>query len=595
MNSLKSKRAMSAANQPALSEPVFAWRLLVVGVCVGAALLMLFWRVVELHVVEQEFLSNEGDLRTVRTLPVLASRGSIFDRHGEPLAISAPVYDVYANPVHFRAASAKADADDRLGLQAQQRELAALLDLESGELNKALEEQPRQFVYLARRISPELASAVENIDLPGIYLERGYKRYYPAGEVTGHLVGFTDIDEQGQEGLELVFDEVLQGVTGSRKVLIDAKRRTIKPLHREPAAPGRDLHLSIDLRLQFYAYRELKAAVQAHNAEGGSLVMMDVESGEVLAMVNQPGFNPNNRATLQPEVVRNRAITDVFEPGSTVKPFTVAAGLVNGTIRPQTMVDTSPGFMRLNGRTIRDLGNYGDVDVETVLVKSSNVGTTKIALKTGGDAVRDLFYSAGLGQATGIEFPGESVGRLPSYTRWKPVNLATLSYGYGLSVTALQLTQAYSMLANGGQRHVPTLLKGGSDSQPAEQVLPAGITRSVNGMLEKAVLKGGTGGRAQTDDYRVAGKTGTAHKVGSKGYEEDQYLAVFSGFAPVSDPRLAMVVVISGPQEGEYYGGEVAAPVFSRVMSSALRILNEVPDKPAAKVARLKAGDDSRG
>jgi cell division protein FtsI (penicillin-binding protein 3) len=583
---LPNERGAVTSALPALSEPVFAWRLLMVGIVLGAAMLTLAWRLIDLQVIKHEFLNGEGDLRTVRTQSIYATRGNIFDRNGEPLAISAPVYTIHANP-------------RLLDLQAgDQEQLAEALGLPLHEVAALLGgDNKRGFVYLARQASPEIAEKVAALKLTGVAQERDSKRFYPAGEVVSHLVGFASIDGHGQEGVELAYDQWLSGSPGVRKVLIDARRKTIKHLSLEKnAEPGKDLHLSVDLRLQFHAYRELKAAVQAHAAQSGTLVMLDVATGEVLAMVNQPGFNSNDRASLKPENIRNRAITDVFEPGSTVKPFTIAAALNSQKFSAGSEVNTSPGFIRLNGRTIRDLRDYGVIDVNTVLSKSSNVGTSRIALKTGGEAVRGQFFSAGLGQATGIEFPGESVGTLPNYSKWKPVNLATMSYGYGLSVTALQLAQAYSAIAAGGEKHTSTLVKGGNAGYPVETIMPAWVARQITGMLEQAVSKGGTGSRAQTVDYRVAGKTGTAHKTGVSGYEDDKYLAVFAGFAPLSKPRLAMVVVISAPQKGEYYGGEVAAPVFSRVIGHALRVLNVVPDQRVIQsVAHETRKDASNG
>lgn len=577
-------------SEPARQEPVFAWRLALISVCFASAFLVLAWRVIDLQVLQYEFLSNEGDQRTVRVQTLYANRGNIYDRNGEPLAISAPAYTIHANPRVMMASAEQIQA------------LADALELPFQEVERLVGgERRRGFVYLARQVSPEVAERVGEVlreyRIQGVYRERDSKRYYPAGEVASHLTGFTNIDNRGQEGLELIFDKWLTGVPGERKVMINARQDVIKHLGlQQEAVPGRDLHLSVDLRLQFHAYRELKAAVQAHAAQSGSIVLLDVHSGEVLAMANLPGFNPNDRASLVPDHVRNRAITDVFEPGSTVKPFTVAAALSTGKFSASSDINTSPGFIRVNGRTIRDLKDYGVLSVSEVISKSSNVGTSRIALATGGDVVREQFFQVGLGQATGIEFPGEAVGTLPSYPKWRPVNLATLSYGYGLSVTALQLAQAYATIGAGGERHPVTLLKDGARNHPSENVMPGWVARQVMQMLEHAVAKGGTGTRAQTVNYRVAGKTGTAHKVGVGGYQDDQYLAVFAGLAPVEQPRLAMVVVVSAPQKGEYYGGEVAAPVFSRVMASALRILNVVPDtRPMPKVAQETHGVRNHG
>ena len=543
-----------------------AWRFgCVLGVFL-AVVAALGWRLVDLHVVNQAFLRQQGDVRTIRVESIDAHRGMITDRYGEPLAVSTPVHTLWANPGEM------SPEDPRLN------NLARLLDLNAADLReRLLTYADREFIYVQRKIQPSLADAAMALDIPGLYKRREYRRYYPAGEVTAHVVGFTNIDERGQEGIELSYNEWLSGKLGAKRVLKDNRGRVIKDLSLiRDAEPGRNLSLSIDLRLQYLAYRELKAVVQAHQARGGTLVMLDVDTGEVLAMVNQGSYNPNDRSQITADGLRNKAITDLFEPGSTMKPVTVAAALESGRYTANSQIDTAPGFRRFGRFTIRDSKNYQMLDLTGIVVKSSNVGVSRIATDLGGDLIRNLYYRLGLGQATGVGFPGEAVGVLPSPPRWRPVEEATLSYGYGLSVNALQLAQAYMVLANGGLRYPISLMK--LDGRPqGERVLSEGVTAEVRQMLQAAVEEG-TGKRARLGFYSSGGKTGTVHLVGSGGYEKSQYKAIFAGMAPVENPRIAMVVAVDAPQGGEYYGGEVAAPVFARVMGDALRLLNVKPE-----------------
>jgi len=543
-----------------------AWRF---GTVLGVFLLVvaaLAWRLVDLHVVDNEFLRQQGDVRTIRVETIDAHRGVISDRHGEPLAVSTPVQTIWANP-------SEADPDEpRL------TNLARLLDISEARLRERLRDYAgREFIYLRRKVQPALAREAMALDISGIYSRQEYRRYYPAGEVTAHVVGFTNIDEQGQEGIELAYNDWLSGESGRKRVLKDNRGRVIKDLTLiRDAQPGQQLELSLDLRLQYLAYRELKAVVNAHKARGGTLVMLDVDTGEVLAMVNQGSYNPNDRSQLGAENLRNKAITDLFEPGSTMKPISMAAALESGLYEPGDTVDTSPGFRRFGRFTIRDHRNYGVLDLSGIIVKSSNVGISKIASEIGGDVIRDLYSRLGLGQPTGVGFPGEAVGVLPAPPKWRPVEEATLSYGYGMSVNALQLAQAYMVLANGGIRYPLSLLK--VDEPPrGERVLSEGVTHEVRQMLGQVVEKG-TGTRAQPGFYSAGGKTGTVHLVGAQGYEDSQYKAIFAGMAPIDNPRIVTVVAVDAPQSGEYYGGEVAAPVFARVMSDALRLLNVKPE-----------------
>nr|WP_241264753.1 penicillin-binding protein 2 [Marinobacter daepoensis] len=560
-----------------------AWRF---GSVLGVFLLVMLgiaWRLVDLHVVDNDFLRKQGDVRTIRVESIDAHRGVVTDRHGEPLAVSTPVQTVWANP-------SETDPEDP-----QLASLARILGLSEGKLRERLRQYSgREFIYLRRKIQPSMAREALALGIGGIYARQEYRRYYPAGEVTAHVVGFTDIDEQGQEGIELAYNKWLTGEPGQKRVLKDNRGRIIKDLMLiRDARPGKDLELSIDLRLQYLAYRELKAVVSAHKARGGTLVMLDVDSGEVLAMVNQGSYNPNDRSQLAAENLRNKAITDLFEPGSTIKPLTIAAALESGEYQVTSTVDTSPGYRRFGRFTIRDYRNYGVLDLKQIIVKSSNVGVSKIATDLGGDKLRSLFARLGLGQATGIGFPGEAVGVLPAPPKWRPVEESTLSYGYGLSVNALQLAQAYMVVANGGVRYPLSLMKQEQKPQ-GHRVLSEQITQSVREMLKQAVARG-TGKRAQPGLYAAGGKTGTVHLVGARGYEDSQYKAIFAGMAPIDDPRIVTVVAVDAPQAGEYYGGEVAAPVFARVMGDALRLLNVKPELEVSGAQLSKAASGGRG
>jgi cell division protein FtsI (penicillin-binding protein 3) len=540
----------------------------------------LAWRLVDLHVIDQEFLSQQGDVRTIRVERIDAHRGVVTDRYGESLAVSTPVQTVWANPSEIAA------DDPRLTAVARQ------LGLREGEFRARLRKYAdREFIYLRRKVQPELARQVMDVGTPGIYSRQEYRRYYPAGEVTSHLVGFTNIDEFGQEGIELAYNDWLSGERGKKRVLKDNRGRVIKDLTLiRDAKPGKSLALSIDLRLQYLAYRELKAVVSAHNARGGTLVMLDVDSGEVLAMVNQGSYNPNDRSQLSADRMRNKAITDLFEPGSTMKPISMAAALESGRFKASGTIDTAPGYRRFGRFTIRDHRNYGVISLTDVIAKSSNVGISKIATDLGGDAIRDMYARLGFGQPTGIGFPGEAVGVLPAPPKWRPVEEATLSYGYGMSVNALQLAQAYMVLANGGTRYPLSLLK--VEEKPAGQrVLSEKVAFDVRQMLRE-VVENGTGKRAQPGFYSAGGKTGTVHLVGKDGYEDSQYKAIFAGMAPIDDPRIVTVVAVDAPQSGEYYGGEVAAPVFARVMGGALRLLNV---KPELELGQAKSAEPAPG
>jgi len=504
----------------------------------------------------------------------VATRGLILDRNGQPLAVSTPVVSIWANPSQLLAAR------DRWKALAKK----AGLDYEDFK-DRVLRAQDREFLYLRRHLAPEAAAVILALKIPGVYGMTEYRRYYPAGEVAAHVVGFTNIDDVGQEGMELAYEERLGARQGKRKVVKDLNGRVVEDVEIiEDARPGQDLTLSIDLRIQYLAYRELAAAVQQQHAAGGSVVVLDIDTGEGLAMVNQPSFNPNNRVGTRPAWLRNRAVTDMFEPGSTMKAFTVAAALESGKFRPTTLIDTSPGKLRIGNKVISDHEDYGLIDVTTVLTKSSNIGATKMALAMEPQQLATMFRRAGFGQATQVGFPGESNGTLPQRSKWRPIELATISYGYGVSVTVMQLAQSYAMLAADGVHRPVTLLRRDA-LVPGERVVSQDIAHALVKMLGTVTTDAGTAARARINGYSVAGKTGTAHKLSGAGYSEDEYLSLFAGMAPASRPRVVTVVVIDNPKNGAYFGGLVAAPVFSAVTAGALRTLNVSPDAVAPTVA----------
>lgn len=543
-------------------------RMLFVFGCWLFCLLLLLWRAVDLHLVQHEFLQRQGDLRNLRIEPLVAHRGVITDRAGRPLAVSTPVTTLWANPREVL------DATEKWSL------LAGNPVLDSVALAARVKRHAdREFVYLARHLAPADAQKVLRAGVPGIYPLTEYRRYYPAAEVTSHLVGFTNIDGLGQEGMELSLESRLAAESGSKRVLRDLRGRVIRDIELIKAArSGEDIALSIDLRLQYLAYRELLGAVTELHASAGSLVVLDAWTGEVLAMVNQPGYNPNNRARIQVEHLRNRALTDVFEPGSTIKPLTVAAALESGLIDLDYRIDTSPGHLRIAGKTIRDAHDYGVVDLTTLLARSSNVATAQIALAMESNLLPMFLDRFGLGNSTSSGFPGESQGFLPFRARWHDLETATLSYGYGLSVTLTQLAAAYATLANDGVRLPVTLLKRETPpSNSGEPVISRETARSLVSMMEAAVADTGTARRARVAGYRVAGKTGTVYKMTASGYADDRYLALFAGVAPLERPRYVVAVVIDDPRGDDYYGGLAAAPVFSRVMAGVLRTMRVSP------------------
>ncbi|MBS0613061.1 MAG: penicillin-binding protein 2 [Proteobacteria bacterium] len=559
------KRRAAQADTAARS---FRWRsavvLALVLLCAGG----LSVRALELQWLDHGFLAKQGDDRTMRVARIIAHRGAITDRNGEPLALSTPVDSVWANPQEL---------NDNLD---QVPRLAQLLKQEPQSLvRRVTSNLDREFLYLARHLPPEQAARVKALGIPGVNLQREYRRYYPAGEVSGHVVGFTTVDDQGQEGLELGFDQLLDGENGAKRVIQDLYGRSVQNVEsiRAPR-PGRDLTASIDLRIQYLAYRELKSAMQEYRARAGSVVVLDVDSGEVLAMVNQPSYNPNDRDQIKAGLYRNRAATDILEPGSSIKPFIIAAALESGQFHADSVIDTSPGFLKVANKVFDDEHPLGSVDIATILAKSSNVGMLKIALALKPEQIWDTLTALGFGQVTGSGYPGESAGMLSHFSHWRPIGIATLSHGYGLSVTPLQLAHAYAIVGAGGIAR-PVSFERVAGPVPGQQVIPRNVAGSLVRLMESVVTaEGATGKRATVVGYRVAGKTGTAWKSNAGGYSTDKYMAVFGGLVPASRPRLATVVVIDEPSGGKYHGGDVAAPVFSRVMTGALRLMDVPPD-----------------
>jgi cell division protein FtsI (penicillin-binding protein 3) len=545
--------------------PGCGWR----GVLITASFVIiaggLAFRAFALEIFNNAFLIDQGAARHLRTVPIPAHRGMITDRNGRPLAVSTPVDSVWVNPDDFTA-------DSRIGA------LAGALGLSTATVRRAVMSPDRKFVYLKRDMRPAAANKALALGLEGVHVEHEYRRYYPAGEVASHVLGFTNIDDDGQEGLELAYNDWLEGRPGAEEVLRDRLGHIIQEVKSlKKPKPGRNLVSSIDLRIQYLAYRDLKAEVEKQKAKSGSIVVLDPWTGEVIAMADQPAFNPNNRSDFYARLYRNRAVTDVFEPGSSFKPFGIAAALDSGKYTPTSTVDTSPGWWVVDGYTIKDHRNYGLITITKLLEKSSNVGASKIAMTLDPARMWRTYNAFGFGHYTGSGFPGERTGVLRSWRSWEPAGQAAISYGYGISVTALQLTRAYAAIATGGVLHRVSFLK--LENPPSgHRVLPEKTADELRRMLETVVTGPGTGTLAEVPNYRVSGKTGTAHQAVAGGYSSDHYNGVFCGMIPAEHPRLVACVVINDPGNGDYYGGLVAAPVFSDVMTGAMRILNVPPD-----------------
>lgn len=540
-------------------------------------LIGLVMRAAYLQGMHHDFLQQKGESRYSRIVAMSADRGMITDRNGQILAISSPIASVYADPKVVKITSE------------QLKQLSILLETNSKNIDERINRKSSRFVYLKRQVVPDIAEKIMKLKIPGIYLTHESKRYYPAGEFAAHVLGFTDINDEGQEGVERGWQEVLAGELGSRRVIKDNKGRIIEDIEniRLPKQ-GQDLILSIDKRIQYRAHAELKEAVKLNKAKAGSIIVLDAQTGEILALTNLPVYNPNNRSTISNEKIRNRALIDTFEPGSTLKPFTVAIAMEVGKVNSNTVMQTSPGMLQVGRRTIRDVNNKGELTVAQIIQQSSNVGTAKIALSLAPQAMWEMFNRSGFGAPTNSGFPGEVNGILRSYNTWRPIEQATMSYGHGISTSLMQLARAYTIFTSGGELKPISLLK---QNMPVmgQRVISRHTALAMNHMLEMATKPGGTAPLAQINGYRVAGKTGTAHKLIDGQYAKKHYISTFVGYAPASNPRLIIAVMIDEPSAGKYFGGAVAAPVFSKVMSSALHILNIPPDAPANNVITFTA------
>jgi cell division protein FtsI (penicillin-binding protein 3) len=542
-------------------------RRFVVGLFLAGAL-VLCWRALDLQINKREFLQSHGDARYLRKEKIDANRGMILDRNGEPLAISTLTQSAWVQPKSFIESRDKWPKVAKiLGMPREQLE------------NLIMPRRQKKFVYLQRHLTPDEGEALRKLDIDGLHLQEEQRRYYPAGEVTAHILGFTNVDDQGQEGIELSYNQILKGEPGQRRVIKDNLGRVVEDVERLRATrPGKDVRLSIDQRIQYAAYRALKLAVQQNEARAGMMVVIDPETAEIVALVNQPSFNPNNRDKLASERYRNRAVTDLFEPGSTIKPFTLAAALETGQFTPASIIDTTPGRFRVGRDLVKDIHNYGVLDFGGIIEKSSNVGASKVALALEPEVLWQAFRDFGFGSISEVALPGEGYGRLNEFRNWSEIEHATLAFGYGLSVTAAQLARAYMVLANDGFMQPLSIVKVDEPS-PRKRIIKAETAQQVRQMLTRVITKG-TGVLAQVPGYSVAGKTGTVHKSIGAGYAEHRYRSLFAGMIPAGKPRLVAVVIIDEPQRGKYYGGLVAAPVFSSVMREAVRILNIPPDQP---------------
>ncbi|HEX9193978.1 MAG TPA: penicillin-binding protein 2 [Burkholderiales bacterium] len=573
---------MKFAASPVLTLTLPTWRSRLLLAAFAAGFAVLLGRAVYLQGLNNDFLQAKGESRYSRVIEIPANRGRILDRNGEALAISTPVKSVWAIP-------------DEVRLNRRQlARLAALLELPPKEIENRVADTSRDFVFLKRQIPPEVADRVAKLHIPGLFQNREYRRYYPGGEVVAHVLGFTGADDVGQEGVELAFQDALAGKPGSRRVIKDRLGQIVEDVESIKAAQdGRDLALALDARIQNLAFNQLKAAVAQYRAKSGGIVVLDVNTGEVLALANFPTYNPNNRSRLAGAQLRNRAVTDTFEPGSTLKPFTIALALEAGKVRANTLIQTAPGSLAIGSATIRDAHVERVLTVAQVIQKSSNVGAAKIALGLSAESMWDIFQRVGFGAAPRLGFPGEAAGKLRPYRSWRLIEQATMSYGHGISVSLIQLARAYNVFARDGELLPLSLLR--VDAPPAAQrVISPQTARTVSAMLELAVHPGGTAPRAQIMGYRVAGKTGTAHKQENGGYAADKYVSSFVGFAPASRPRLVIAVMLDEPSDGRYYGGTVAAPVFSQVMAGALRILDVPPDAPMKPIVLPAEGEEIR-
>jgi cell division protein FtsI (penicillin-binding protein 3) len=561
-----SSRGIQYTSSPLLASRTPGWRSKFVVGALALAFLGLTARAAYIQVVANDFFLRQGEVRFARTLELPATRGRILDRNGMILASSVPAPSIWAIP------------EDVAFEGAQLKELASLLEMPQADIRKKLADEDKTFVWIKRQVDADVAKKIAALDIKGIYQRKEYRRVYPEGESAVHVVGFTNVEDAGQEGVELTFNKELAGKAGSRRVIKDRLGRVVEDVgDMTPPVEGRDLQLSIDSKVQFFAYQKLRDAVLEHKAKAGSVVVLDVVTGEVLALANYPSYSPANRANLSGAQLRNRALTDTFEPGSTMKPFVIALALEKGLVKPETMIQTAPGHITISGSTITDAHPHGALSVNEVIQKSSNVGTVKVAMQMQPREMWEMFSQVGLGQKPQVPFPGVVSGKLRAYKTWRPIEQATMSYGYGLSTSLFQLARAYSVFARDGELVPVTLLKAPQPSAGV-RVLEARHAKSVREMLHMVAGPGGTAPKAQTLGFSVGGKTGTAHKQEGRGYADKKYRGFFVGLAPVESPRIVVAVMIDEPTNGRYFGGDVAAPVFSETVQQTLRLLGVQPD-----------------
>jgi len=574
-------RSVQLSSSPLLASKTPVWRSKLIVGAIALGFMGLIGRAAFVQVFENDFFKRQGEVRYARTLVLPANRGRVLDRNGLLLASSVPAPSIWANPEDLERDPAKL------------RQLAKLLDMSSAELDKKLQNEDKTFVWLRRQMDEAQVKQILALDIKGVYSIKEYKRLYPEGEAAAHIVGFTNVEDQGQEGVELVFQKQLSGKPGSRRVIKDRLGRVVEDVgDAVPPEDGQDIQLSIDSKVQFFAYQKLRDAVQEHKAKAGSVVVLDAQSGEVLALANYPSYSPDKRVNLSGEQLRNRALTDTFEPGSTMKPFPVALALEKGLVKPETPIQTAPGRITITGSTITDAHPHGVLSVNEVIQKSSNVGTVKMAMQIEARELWDMYSAVGFGQRPQLPFPGVVSGRLRPYKTWRPIEQATMSYGYGISGSLFQVARAYTVFARDGEIVPATLLKA-EQKVPGVRVFSADNARAVRKMLNMAAGPGGTAPKAQTMGYSVGGKTGTAHKQEGKGYAGKKYRGFFVGMAPIEQPRIVVAVMIDEPSNGRYFGGEVAAPVFSTTVQQTLRLLGVQPDMSVKPQVVVKAVEES--
>ncbi|WP_310609987.1 penicillin-binding protein 2 [Limnohabitans sp.] len=562
-----SSRSVQYTSSPLLASKTPIWRSQFIVAVIAAGFLGLVARAAYVQVIDNAFFKRQGTVRFVRTLDLPANRGRILDRNGNILASSVPVPSIWANPEDIERDPVKLKA------------LAKLLGMTGAELDKKLQDEDKIFVWLKRQVDESVAKDIAALKIKGVYDRKEYKRIYPEGESVAHVVGFTNVENLGQEGVELTFNKDLGGRAGSRRVIKDRLGRVVEDIgEMVPPVDGQDLQLSIDSKVQYFAYEKIKESVITHKAVAGSVVVLDIKTGEVLALVNYPSYSPGKRGSLSGAQLRNRALTDTFEPGSTMKPLVVGLALEKGIVKPETLIQTAPGKLQMGTATITDAHPHGVLSVNEVIQKSSNVGTVKIAMQMQPHDMWEVFTQMGLGQKPQVPFPGAVAGKVRAYKTWRPIEQATMSYGYGLSTSLFQLAQAYTVFAHDGEMVPMSLVKTNQAQVSGARVFSSQNAAAIRNMLHMVTIQGGTAPKAQTMGYSVGGKTGTAHKVEGKGYASKKYRGFFVGIAPIDNPRIVVAVMVDEPTNGAYFGGDVAAPVFSQTVQQTLRMMGVQPD-----------------